>query len=662
MPNSQLLGKNFNGGLQAPHYFNGRLLTADALQADQQAVLTRQARLGKASGYGIIEGLVVKKVPTDKTKISITAGIGLNCEGQVIHLASDVTFQPIPQASQPVSKPTVDVGKFGSRAMSVPPPTPPKADGVYLLTALPTTRFEGTVPMKAAVGGVSNGMGNAPGCGNKWEVDGVQFKVIRLANSDLTPLLSSDDLNGVTVDEQHLRNILAHWCYGTLTLQDLGVDPFDFTDNYSGLDPLTIPDLTTSDLPLAVFHWDGAALTFVDLWSARRRVTHPSALAGTQSSALLVTWKALVDDDRVAENQARFLQFQEQLDSVIGLCKTPGSGVDFASAVATDFFTFLPSVGFLPVTAESLQGLVCLPQTYEPQSPDQGGTVGTVSVADPGLGLTEEDMRMLGAFVGSAAGGVLTTVVPGLGVAGVLGAASRVGGLSGLGNWFGDLLHLGGGAVAPIEAGASLGNIGSLGNVGSIQDVLGQVSGLQQQLDKLNQQLGVQSPAQAATPPPQSQPVSTQQTLVAAPKKLPRHVVSHRQFRDKLCYRLNQTRTTNDGFDLSTFFGDHIRINLIGSDRIDTVLHQSWYEDAIDMRPTQTTTIPWSDDVPGNQGLQPLPLWIDIYLVEENLFDTTAPLYVIFHKSLHPIEYISIPKQDGQDSSSDPSSPEPSPR
>src|SRR5712692_3479872 len=97
MSNSQFLDTNFNGGLHAPHYFNGRLLTAEDLQTDQQAVLTRQAWLGKASGYGVIEGLKVTQA--GPTNVTITAGLGLNRQGEIIRLPSDLTLPLIPQAT-----------------------------------------------------------------------------------------------------------------------------------------------------------------------------------------------------------------------------------------------------------------------------------------------------------------------------------------------------------------------------------------------------------------------------------------------------------------------------------------------------------------------------------------------------------------------------------
>src|SRR2546422_406401 len=52
--------------------------------------------------------------------------------------------------------------------------------GVYLLTIMPVSRYEGTASMKTLAGGISSGLGNIPGVGSRWEVEGVQLKAIRL--------------------------------------------------------------------------------------------------------------------------------------------------------------------------------------------------------------------------------------------------------------------------------------------------------------------------------------------------------------------------------------------------------------------------------------------------------------------------------------------------
>src|SRR5207245_5527663 len=97
------------------------------------------------------------------------------------------------------------------------------------------TKFEGLAPVRSGVGGVSTGISNTLGCGSKWEVEGVQFKVIRLDTSDLSLLFQG--VNDIKVDDTLRRNLLAHWCYGTLKVRDFGIYPFNFPDVYSPLDP-----------------------------------------------------------------------------------------------------------------------------------------------------------------------------------------------------------------------------------------------------------------------------------------------------------------------------------------------------------------------------------------------------------------------------------------
>ena len=46
------VGADYDAGLRAPHYTNGRLLTAEDLQRDQQATLDRLALLGTGVGVG----------------------------------------------------------------------------------------------------------------------------------------------------------------------------------------------------------------------------------------------------------------------------------------------------------------------------------------------------------------------------------------------------------------------------------------------------------------------------------------------------------------------------------------------------------------------------------------------------------------------------------
>jgi len=93
--------------------------------------------------------------------------------------------------------------------------------------------------------------------------------------------------------------------------------------------------MTDCDVPLALLHWTAAeGITFVDLWSVRRRPTRRGAD---------LRWPLLCGDRVDREAEATFLQFQEQIDD------TAGSGEDLSAIAATDRFDYLPPVGMLPL-------------------------------------------------------------------------------------------------------------------------------------------------------------------------------------------------------------------------------------------------------------------------------------------------------------------------
>src|SRR5438876_5724510 len=273
---NQFLEANFNGGLQAPHYFNGRLLSAEDLQADQSATLTHESWLGRASGYGVIEGLMVTQV-RGTASVQITAGTGLNRVGQFIRLPNDIVLSLLQQPAadqKAVNGPVNDAGRFTT--CDAPGPkigeNGTSSAGAYLLTALPASRFEGQAPITPTVGNGSSS--NSAGCGSKWEVEGLQFKTIRLAA--FTEWSNGIFQGGVSLNA--MRNLLAHWCYGSPAQPELALDPFHFPASFGGIDLLAPADLAPGDLPLAVFYWPGETLAFVDAWPVRRRLVGPDAV------------------------------------------------------------------------------------------------------------------------------------------------------------------------------------------------------------------------------------------------------------------------------------------------------------------------------------------------------------------------------------------------
>jgi hypothetical protein len=166
----------------------------------------------------------------------------------------------------------------------------------------------------------------SPGCAARWTAEGVEIRAIAL------PALTA--VAGVAATSQNLRNLTAHWCFGTEQLVNLPVYPFSFDPAYSGFDRLDPADLTDLDVPLAVFRWTGQSVVDLDNWSARRRITTPDPVPSE--------WSAAVADRRDADGQARFLQFQDQIDQI-------AAGGTADRTMAANTFGFLPPVGFLPV-------------------------------------------------------------------------------------------------------------------------------------------------------------------------------------------------------------------------------------------------------------------------------------------------------------------------
>jgi len=69
-----------------PYYFDGRFLTARDLVRDQQYFLTRQQDVGRAIGWGIVEGLRVEPVADEATVLQIHPGLGISRQGETVVL------------------------------------------------------------------------------------------------------------------------------------------------------------------------------------------------------------------------------------------------------------------------------------------------------------------------------------------------------------------------------------------------------------------------------------------------------------------------------------------------------------------------------------------------------------------------------------------------
>lgn len=625
MSNSQFLDTNFNGGLQAPHYFNGRLLTAEDLKTDQQAVLTREAWLGQASGYGVIEGFMVSQV--DSTSLKIAAGLGLNRQGQVIHLPSDTTLQLFLQAAN--NAPIDDAGHFKNCDFSAPGGgNTVVSDGAYLLTVIPASRLDGLAPMKAAAGSVA-----PPGCASKSEIEGLQFKAIRLAafEAEVTDIT---DINR--------QNLLAHWCYGSKHLPDLARDPFHFNSNFGGLDALDPADLTPCDLPLAVFYWLGGTLLFVDDWSARRRLIRPDALDETQEdvvgggfsfsrfterfafvgasttlppSAFLGrpfiqhktrTWKGILSDKRVAEGQARFLQFQAQIDALTATGKI--SQVD-----ARDYFPFMPPAGFLPISLPSLEEAFNQ-QLHASSAPWLAAATRRAEAANAQPVVRPEAL---------AANQPSPTVAHSLASLSNILATSVVSSFTT------------GARVSPEFLALSDHTIA----------VSSQVQQLQSQIDTLTKQVKELEARAGASRSPAAHKSGN--------RKLQRRERHFLQELDALMQPRRQLQglggtRINDGFNLLSFFSQlPIHIGLIDRETVDFLIQRSWYDEAVDLSTVSQLTHTIDEGIivgGGTTGRSSrrnvvAPLF-EIYIVLENLTSTQDQLYILFTKVVRPTTWL----------------------
>ncbi len=321
MSATQLDTPFLDGGVRSTNFFNGRILSREDLQREQDAERAIHLRLGRATGDGIVSGFEVEATALGGSSVTAPAvtvhpGLAVNRQGQTIALDRDVDVSLLaPSASGSAAAPTSSLdGSFGACA-------PPDDNvyvtgtGVYLLSVAPAQSKQGL----ALTSGLGNG--NAS-CNAKEVVDGVQFRLAQVT------ALSSAEL----ADEDHLRNVAAYKFFlAGGTAADAARDPFGVAPTTASL---TSPALSDCDVPLALLHWTATGgLRWVDLWSVRRMLAAPGL---DQPSPLPLS------DRRWALGQAVMSQFREHLES---LRSTGGS---FA-LTATSVFRWLPPVGMVPL-------------------------------------------------------------------------------------------------------------------------------------------------------------------------------------------------------------------------------------------------------------------------------------------------------------------------
>lgn len=354
-----LLQPLLDGGVKRNNFFNGRLLSAEDLRAEQDATLRQLRDHGRAFGDGVAWGMAVEIVSQEAAQpvVRVAPGLALNRLGDALRLEDPVDVRLVPEETST----EVLAGRFAACEQPRQLATLGGA-GAWVLAATPVSGYRemATVsdPNATAIG--------RGACGARFRMEGLAFRLAAVALDQPHGLVPDGIDGGGTLEStlrsridalldatgaparERLRNVLAHACYGSGTLAAAWHDPWRrFTDagravtdapvwrRWGLLDAMRERgDLTDCDVPLALVVLDATGIRLVDLWSVRRRPIDALAVDG---------WRVPAGGRRRAEGEAAFLQFQSQLEIVRTATATPGS-------VAADaWFDWLPAAGWLPI-------------------------------------------------------------------------------------------------------------------------------------------------------------------------------------------------------------------------------------------------------------------------------------------------------------------------
>ncbi|MBL9127410.1 MAG: hypothetical protein JNL97_07180, partial [Verrucomicrobiales bacterium] len=193
-------------------------------------------------------------------------------------------------------------------------------EGIYLVTIAPTEAREGVAPVLGTAS-------ESTTCKHRVRVEAVEFHLTAIGE----PYVLASDL----ADPNRRRNRVAYKFLGDAVRGSWVRDPFGVGERPGPLlDQLPDRLLGPCEVPLALLHWTLAdGITFVDAWSVRRRPSGPPARGEG-------AW--VLGGNSVAEGEARFLQFQDQIRDM-SRSSSPGG------ITASDGFETLPSAGLLPL-------------------------------------------------------------------------------------------------------------------------------------------------------------------------------------------------------------------------------------------------------------------------------------------------------------------------
>ena len=315
-----------DAGTRSVNFFDGRILSGDDLSNEQAVNREEHRQLGAAIGDGIVAGLEVVLSKANNANIAPTvtvkAGTAINRAGQLLALPGDidVLLDNLPNLP-PASTSTMP---FAGAS--------PVNGGAYVLVLSPVREHEG-FSLTSSTGASARAYKAA------YFIDTVEFRLLPLG-------LDRELFN----DPDHLQNTIAYLCFG---FSDANAQPFQSNPygtlirSSALLDTYRPRKLADSDVPLAVLYLTATdGIKFIDLWSVRRRVVHPAASN---------EWGGVLNDERRAEAEAMFLQFQQQVTDIHNLVNATGSSqkppLTPKLLAASRYLNYLPPAGYLPVDA-----------------------------------------------------------------------------------------------------------------------------------------------------------------------------------------------------------------------------------------------------------------------------------------------------------------------
>jgi hypothetical protein len=276
-----------------PFWFDGRFLAAHDLERDQTDFLCRQARLGRAAGFGVVHGLLVETVaaagqPPDADSILIRAGQGITPGGGMVLLANDLTVR----ISDLMEEESLDVA-FG--LASTPAPVARTRSGLYVL-ALRPVQFTAN-PIASYPAGVQGSAATQDG--NVIEATAVCLVAFALPSGNADPAAQQ----GAAA-----REIFLQGGGGTLS---------------------------ASLLPVAMVCIQRGVLAWLDPYLVRRE-------SGPEFAGLRFGVSG------PATQQAFLLQYDAQLQQAVTALTQANQP---ARILATDYFQALPAAGRLPLAS-----------------------------------------------------------------------------------------------------------------------------------------------------------------------------------------------------------------------------------------------------------------------------------------------------------------------